>query len=260
MDDPYYLQMFQTMERIMDEVGKDDLPGYLRFLEDVFPYMENYHYERGMRLILEELEGLLKEEHLGSVSVRALLLDCYVAMEKDWAKIIELEVEAVRLLGEVNQGTAHLAANLHSNLGELYHPAGELDLVAIHMEQGFFLMEEYGMMEYRAIIAQSLNYAMLMGARQEFDRAIQCHMRLAAFLKSFAREDTLDHATVQETIALLYIMAGKEKEGLPQYQECLSVWEEIFAQEPERIEEKKTGIRRMKCPQKVRQIFLPQIV
>ena len=244
VDDPYYLQMFQTVERIMGEAGKDDLPGYLRFLEDVFPYMEKYHYERGMRIILEELEGLLREEHLGSVSDRALLLDCYAAMEKDRAKAIELEMEAIRLLGEVNRETAHLAANLHSNLGELYHTAGELDLAAIHMEQGFFLMEEYGLMEYHDIIAQSLNYAMLMGARQEFDRAIQCIMRLAAFLKACAREDTLDHATVQETIALLYMMAGKEKEGLPHYQECLSVWEAIFAEEPERIEEKKAEIRR----------------
>lgn len=52
MENPNYRQMFQTVERIMDEAGKDDLPGYLRFLEDVFPYMEKYHYESGMRKIL----------------------------------------------------------------------------------------------------------------------------------------------------------------------------------------------------------------
>ena len=243
MENPHYRQMFQTVERIMDEAGKDDLPGYLRFLEDVFPYMEKYHYESGMRKILKELENLLKEEYCGSVSDRALLLDYSAAMEKDRARSIELEMAAIRLVGEVNEKTALLAANLHSNLGELYHESGELDLAAIHMEQGFCLMEEYGLKEYHDSITQSLNYAMLLGKRREFERAVQFLMKLAAFLKDCAREDTLDYAAVLETMALLYMMAGNAKEGLSCYQKCLSVWELVFAEKPERIEEKRAEIR-----------------
>ena len=243
MENPHYRQMFQTVEHIMDEAGKDDLPAYLRFLEDVFPYMEKYHYESGMRKILKELENLLKEEYFGSVSDRALLLDYSAAMEKDRAKAIELEMAAIRLVGEVNEKTALLAANLYSNLGELYHETGELDLAALHMEQGFCLMEEYGLKEYHDSITQSLNYAMLLGKRREFERAVQFLMKLAAFLKDCAREDTLDYAAVLETMALLYMMAGNAKEGLTCYQKCLSVWELVFAEEPERIEEKRAEIR-----------------
>lgn len=244
VEEPHYRQMFQTVERIMDEAGKDDLPGYLRFLEDVFPYMEKYHYESGMQKILKEMNGLLKEDRLGTVSDRALLLDYRAAMEQDRTRAIELEIEAIRRLGEINQKTALLAANLHSNLGELYHTAGELDLAAVHMEQGFFLMREYGLMEYHDILAQSLNYAMLLGERREYERAIQFLMKLTAFLQDCAREDTLDYASVLETIALLYMMAGKVQEGLTYYQKCLSVWEAVFADEPERIEEKKSESRR----------------
>ena len=243
MENPNYRQMFQTVERIMDEAGKDDLPGYLRFLEDVFPYMEKYHYESGMRKILREMDDLLKEERLGTISDRALLLDYCAAMEKDREKAIKLEIEAIRLIGEVKQEAALLAANLHSNLGEQYHAAGELDLAAIHMEQGFYLMEEYGLKEYHDSILQSLNYAMLLGERKEFDRAAQFLMKLAAFLKDCAREDTLDYAAVLETRALLYMMEGNVKEGWACYQKCLSVWESVFIYEPERIEEKRAEIR-----------------
>ena len=243
MENPNYRQMFQTVERIMDEAGKDDLPGYLRFLEDVFPYMEKYHYESGMRKILREMDDFLKEERLGTISDRALLLDYCAAMEKDREKAIKLEIEAIRLIGEVKQETALLAANLHSNLGEQYHAAGELDLAAIHMEQGFYLMEEYGLKEYHDSIPQSLNYAMLLGERKEFDRAVQFLMKMAAFLKDCAREDTLDYAAVLETMALLYMMAGNVKKGLACYQKCLSVWESVFIYEPERIEEKRAEIR-----------------
>ena len=66
-------------------------------------------------------------------------------IKKNTKKQIELIQEAVRVLGEVHSGNAHLAANLHANLGALYHKTGRMDLAKSFMEQGVQLMEDYGL-------------------------------------------------------------------------------------------------------------------
>ena len=53
-------KMFQTVENIIHLIDKDDMSKYLLFLEDVFPYMEKYHYQKGMKEIIRELKQLLK--------------------------------------------------------------------------------------------------------------------------------------------------------------------------------------------------------
>ena len=46
--------MFQTVENIIHLIDKDDMSKYLLFLEDVFPYMEKYHYQKDMKEIIRE--------------------------------------------------------------------------------------------------------------------------------------------------------------------------------------------------------------
>jgi hypothetical protein len=82
VDMPYYKVMFQTIENTMALAKKDDMPFYLLLLEDVFQYMENYHYEAGMKQIISEMTTLLSDKSVGTVSDRALLLDCKSALEK----------------------------------------------------------------------------------------------------------------------------------------------------------------------------------
>ena len=60
----YYKQLFQTIETIINLIDNDDMPFYLRFAEDVFPYMEKFHYVQGMELVLKHLTELLKEMQL----------------------------------------------------------------------------------------------------------------------------------------------------------------------------------------------------
>ena len=59
----------------MHLIEKDDVPRYLVFLEDIFPYMEKFHYQKGMKEILRELKQLLKGGHHGTAADQALLLD-----------------------------------------------------------------------------------------------------------------------------------------------------------------------------------------
>lgn len=88
-------KMFQTVENIIHLIDKDDMSKYLLFLEDVFPYMEKYHYQKGMKEIIRELKQLLKGNNHGTSSDRALLLDYQATMETKPEKAINLEKEAL---------------------------------------------------------------------------------------------------------------------------------------------------------------------
>lgn len=94
-DISYYKKLFQTVGNILRMIEKDNLTKYLLFLEDVFPYMEKYHYQKGMKEIIRELKQLLKGNNHGTSSDRALLLDYQATMETKPEKAIKLEKEAL---------------------------------------------------------------------------------------------------------------------------------------------------------------------
>ena len=56
VDVPYFKPLFQTVENIIAYIEKDEPTFFLRFLEDVFPYMEKYPYRVGMERVLFALE------------------------------------------------------------------------------------------------------------------------------------------------------------------------------------------------------------
>lgn len=64
MEVDYYKKLFQTIGNIIVLIEKDDIPKYLLFLENAFPYMDNYNYYKGMNGIIQELTGLLKTKTL----------------------------------------------------------------------------------------------------------------------------------------------------------------------------------------------------
>ena len=47
------------------------IPKYLLFLENAFPYMDNYNYHKGMNVIIQELKDLLKTKSIGTDSDQA---------------------------------------------------------------------------------------------------------------------------------------------------------------------------------------------
>ena len=64
MEVAYYKKLFQTIGNIIELIEKDDIPKYLLFLENAFPYMDNYNYHKGMNGIIQKLKGLLKTKTL----------------------------------------------------------------------------------------------------------------------------------------------------------------------------------------------------
>ena len=128
MEVAYYKKLFQTIGNIIELIEKDDIPKYLLFLENAFPYMDNYNYHKGMNGIIQELTGLLKTKNIGTDSDRALLLDFQATLETKPEKAIKLEKDALAQIETITADNARLVSNLHANLGGLYRMNAHPDL------------------------------------------------------------------------------------------------------------------------------------
>ena len=241
----YYKKLFQTVENIMLFIEKDDIPQYLLFLEDVFPYMEKYHYQKGMKKIIQELQHFIKANTYGTASDHALLLDYQAALEIKTEKAIKSEKEALAQIKETTKENAHLVSNLHSNLGGLYRINGQLDLAKKHMEMGISLLEQYQLLYTNDSIPQINNYAVLLTEMQEPALALSSLQKLAQIIKEYNSNHCLDYAQVQEAIGNICLITANISQAKQHFQKALRIYEGIWADEPELIEEKHKKIQEL---------------
>lgn len=238
-DVSYYKQLFQTIESITEQIENDDMQTYLRFLEDVFPYMENYHYTQGMELVIKKLSELLKDKTVGSASDRALLLNYQAFCEKKADKAIKMQKEAIAMIPEVTADNALLAANLYSNLGSLYRMNGKLELAKQNMEQAVQIMDEYGLAYYHDSIVQITNYAVLLTDMGQPDIGLSALRKLCCVIREYNSDTSLDYANVQEAMGGICLTIGDIQQATTHFQKAMSILEMIFEAEPEMIEAKK---------------------
>ena len=195
-----------------------------------------------MELILIELPSMLKDNTIGSVSDRALLLDFRAANEKKPEKAIKLEKEAVMLISEVTAENALLAANLHANLGGLYKQTSKLELAKQHMETGIHLLEQYGLAPYHDSIPQITNYAVLLTDMGEPYLGLSALQRLSRVIKESNSDVSGDYAVVQEAMGNICLSIGDVLQATTHFKNALAIYEVLFDAEPELIEEKKQDI------------------
>ena len=241
----YYKKLFQTIGNIIELIEKDDMPKYLLFLENVFPYMDNYNYQKGMREIIQELKNLLKHKDIGTDSDRALLLDFQATLEIKPEKAIKLEKDAIALIKEITEENAHLASNLHSNLGGLYRMNGYPDLAREHMEKGLFLLEQYNLLYTHDGIPQFTNYAMFLAEQQAPEKGISVLQKLSKGIKEYNSDCCLDYATVQESLASIYLMTANLPKAKTHFKRACKIHEKIWADEPEMIKAKYQEIQEL---------------
>ena len=235
-------QVFHTVESIIATIRKDDIAKYLLFLENVFQYMDKYRYESGMRAIIEEMTTILSDDSVGISADRACLLDARAVVEKNTKKQIELVEEAIRVLGEVHSGNAHLTANLHANLGALYHKAGRMDLAKLYMEQGVQLLEEYNLTGYHDSVTQICNYAALITDLGEPQRAYSALLKLARTVKELNSDQCLDYGLIQQVMGSVCVVKGDAAQAQLHHQRAMAIFEVVFEDEPALLEEKRKEI------------------
>ena len=119
MEVAYYKKLFQTIGNIIELIEKDDIPKYLLFLENAFPYMDNYNYHKGMNGIIQELTGLLKTKNIGTDSDRALLLDFQATLETKPEKAIKLEKDALAQIETITADNTQSGLQRLEDLPEL---------------------------------------------------------------------------------------------------------------------------------------------
>ena len=241
----YYKKLFQTIGNIIELIEKDDMPKYLLFLENSFPYMDNYNYQKGMKEIIQELKNLLKRKDIGTDSDRALLLDFQATLETKPKKAIKLEKDALALITEITADNAHLVSNLHSNLGGLYRMNDYPDLAREHMEKGLFLLEQYHLLYTHDSIPQITNYAMLLTEQHSPEKGISVLQKVSKIIKEYNSDCNLDYATVQETIGTIYLMNADFSQAQTHFKRAFKVYEKIWADEPGMIEKKYREIQEL---------------
>lgn len=235
----YYKQLFQTIETIINLIDNDDMPFYLRFVEDVFPYMEKFHYVQGMELVLKHLAELLKNDEVGSISDRALLMDYRACCEKKPDKAIKLAKDAVAMLTEITSDNALLAANLHANLGGMYRQSGKYELAKQYMEQGIQLLEQFGLVPYHDSIPQIANYAVLLTEMGQPDMGLSALRKLSRVIREYNSDQAIDYASVREAMGNICLTIGEIQQATTHFQKAMAVYEVVFELEPDKIETKK---------------------
>ncbi|MCD8014246.1 MAG: tetratricopeptide repeat protein [Lachnospiraceae bacterium] len=234
----YYKVIFQTIENIIHFIEKDELPFYLRFLEDAFSYMEKYQYEQGMQLIIQELKTFLNQPSVGTARDRALLLDCQATCEKNREKAVKLEKDALALLPEVDEDNALLVSNLHANLGGMYREMKKYDLARQHMESGIEILERQCPVYIHDIIPQSTNYAIFLSERGEAERGMAALQKLTRYIKDYGAEVSEDFAAVQEAMGGICLKQGRISEASEHFKKATGIYEIIWEDSPEQVEAK----------------------
>ena len=238
----YYKQLFQTIESIIIQIENDDMLVYLRFLEDVFPYMENYHYYPGMELVLDTLSALLKDSAIGSVADRALLLSYQAAYEKKSDKAIKMQKDAIAMIPEITADNALLVSNLYANLGGMYRVNGKLELAKENMEQAIRIIEEYGLAYYPDSIVQITNYAVLLTDMGQPDIGLSALRKLCRVIREYNSDTGLDYANVQEAMGGIRLTMGEIQQATSHFQKAMEIYETVFEFEPDMIEAKKQDL------------------
>ena len=238
----YYKVMFQTAENVILFAGHNDTAYFLLFLEDVFQYMQNYHYTKGMELIVSVLSAMLSDESVGTAMDRALLLDCRASLEKSPERAIKLIKEALEQLPEINEQNALLVSNLNANIGGRYRMTRKYHLAKQYMEAGVEILRKYNLIGYHDSMIQALNYAVLLNDIGDPEHGL---VGLYHLESQFREMDTMssDFATLQQTLGALNINAGHPDKGVEHLRKALAIFTELYADEEELLAEKQEEIR-----------------
>lgn len=95
------------------------------------------------------------------------------------------------------------------------------------------------------IIELHNNYAVLLTEMQEPGLAMSTLQKLAQIIKEYNSNHCLDYAQVQEAIGNICLITANISQAKQHFQKALRIYEDIWADEPELIEEKYKKIQEL---------------
>ena len=237
-------QFFETLDNIMSTIKRDQLPTYLRFLEDAFNYMDKYGQRASMKEAIRQIHEILEDESVGTVTDRALILDMEAYMEPDLDQCIALEKRAIQMLGQIDQSTAHLAANLHGNLARHYQNQHKPDLARVHMEQAIYLLETYPHLGEHDLIILYSNYSVLLTDLGEPEKGYQILEKVAQLVREGISDQCLDYADIQQRMAYLALVMRDRKKAEVHFRKCMEIYSVAYRDSPNKLLEIQNNIRK----------------
>lgn len=237
-DISYYHELFNMVESITERIINDDANAYLLFLENVFPYMENYHCTRHMQKVLDKMTLLLADESIGTVSDRALLLDFRAYLEEDSAVAIQFERQAIDMIREINEDNAQLVSNLYMNLGSNYRESGNKDLAKVYIEKSIQIIDRFGLVSHDSI-NQLSDYAMLIAETGQSKEALELLKMLCQLIQAATSDTSLDYGITLEQMGTICLYMKDLNQAKDYYEQALEIYERHFDTEPEQLTEKR---------------------
>lgn len=98
---------------------------------------------------------------------------------------------------------------------------------------------------YYDMIPQMTNYAVLMADMGEAQASLQLLQTVANAIRKFSSDMSGDYAQVQEAMGSICLLLGDGRRAAKHFQKAISIYEVLFAAEPERIVAKKEEIYAM---------------
>ena len=235
----YYRQLFDTIETIIDLIENDDMDFYLRFLEDVFPYMEKYEFSNLRHIVTEKLYSLLSDDAVGTISDRALLLDYRATLEKDISKAIGYEKQAIAMINEVTAENVHLICNLYTNLANLYHQNDDISLALTCLEKAIRFAKRFNIIRHHDNIVRIYNYSLLLVSSGDIFGAVRELQNLSKLIETINSTKSLDYAMVQEKLGEIISLVGDKRQAFNHFKTAFEIYEIYYASDPNLLEEKR---------------------
>ena len=242
MDIPFATTLFETVTNIIDVIYKDDVDSYISFIQDAFPYMESYKYKSGMYKIINELDFLSNDKENHHLIAPSLLYGYKAAVkqyfENDTDGAYNYSKKAIQSLPDLNKDTALLYSNTYCNHGELEHLKGNYDTAKQYLEKALLILDDYNLDYTNAIIVQAVTYAVLLSDGGEKTKALNILKKCKKTVKAHNSEICHDFAEIEETSAYIYLSMGDTKNAREHYKKAISIYNIIWEEHPELIEDK----------------------
>ena len=235
----YYRQLFDTIETIIDLIENDDIDFYLRFLEDVFPYMEKYEFSSLRHTVAEKLYSLLSDDAVGTISDRALCLDYRATLEEDISKAIGYEKQAIAMINEVSAENVHLICNLYTNLANLYHQNDDISLALNSLEKAIRFAKRFNIIRHHDNIVRIYNYSLLLVSSGDIIGAVRELQNLSKLIETINSTKSLDYAMVQEKLGEIISLVGDKRQAFNHFKTAFEIYEIYYASDPNLLEEKR---------------------
>ena len=249
LDVPYAYSLFEVVDNVIDITDKDDATSYIIFIRDAFPYMESYKYKSGMYKIINELDFLSNDKEYSHLIAPSLLYGYKVAVkqyfENDTDGAYNYSKKAIQTLPDLNKDTALLYSNTYCNHGELEHLKGNYDKAMQCVEKALLILDDYNLDYTNSLIVQAITYAVLLSDNGEKTKALNILNKCKKTVKRHNSEICHDFAEIEETTAYIYISMGDTKKARVHYKKAISIYNIIWEEHPELVEEKINRLKQL---------------